>query len=275
MDWYRCSRTCRTSGSAAPSRRMHWTAWGHRQMQARQRSCRLQRAATLCRRCTAAPQVRVAAAVPQLCSMSSMISLWQGAWGRPGAGMGVSNGRAATGWGRSIGASCGCRLRLGSGEVAPKIGAVPALRRVTVFGEALLVRRRELLVHSPVVQVIVLSATEALRVRLMRFVCSCRASMVRCGPATWLQPRLPHGLHCLHSSDHVRVSWTVPSSAIPSPPSIGLGSAMVYWVLALPPGLCLGVSCRGGGGGGRLRSGSIKSNFEKVAGKLRCRNQTS
>ena len=41
--------------------------------------------------------------------------------------------------------------------------------------------------------------------------------LVRCGPATELQPRLPHGLHCQLSSKFVRVTRTVYcSSFLPS-----------------------------------------------------------
>ena len=41
--------------------------------------------------------------------------------------------------------------------------------------------------------------------------------LVRCGPATELQPRLPHGLHCQLSSMIVRVTQTVfCSSFLPS-----------------------------------------------------------
>ena len=37
--------------------------------------------------------------------------------------------------------------------------------------------------------------------------------LVRCGPATQLQPRLPHGLHCQLSSKIVRVTRTVSCSS--------------------------------------------------------------
>ena len=37
--------------------------------------------------------------------------------------------------------------------------------------------------------------------------------LVRCGPATQLQPRLPHGLHCQLSSMNVRVTRTVSCSS--------------------------------------------------------------
>ena len=44
-----------------------------------------------------------------------------------------------------------------------------------------------------------------------------RLQLVRCGPATQLQPRLPHGLHCQLSSMIVRVTQTVfCSSFLPS-----------------------------------------------------------
>ena len=42
--------------------------------------------------------------------------------------------------------------------------------------------------------------------------------LVRCGPATWLQPRLPHDLHCQLSSMFVRVTRTVLCSSRPFPP---------------------------------------------------------